>query len=254
MDKNQKEERRRQEDIALNRGLMWVGGAIVLECLLLLVNRYYINYYTYEVDTAILVHSALTFVRIGGALAALAALIWTALKFRKGEKAALPLVAALAAAAVTLCAHVTLIFDQAGMQMLLMLIPALAGLALVFYLYQREFFVGGAVSGLSVLGLWFIRFGGLKLEAVLCVAGVAAIALAVLWLKKQGGVISRADGSKLRLLSKKTNYPLVLASCGVGLAAMLVALVAGGGIAYYLIFAMVAWLFALLVYYTVKLM
>lgn len=254
MDKNQKEERRRQEDIALNRGLMWVGGAIVLECLLLLVNRYYINYHTSEVDTAILIRSALVFVRIGGALAALAALAWTVLKFRKGEKAALPLVAALAAAAFTLCAHVTLAFDQAGMQMLLMLIPALAGLALVFYLYQREFFVGAAASGLSVLGLWFIRFGGVGLESLLCVAGVALVALAVLWLKKNGGVIGRADGSKLRLLSKKTAYPLVLTSCAVGLSAMLVAMIAGGGIAYYLIFAMVVWLFGLLVYYTVKLM
>lgn len=254
MDKNQKAERRRQEDIALNRGLMWVGGAIVLECLLLLVNRYFINYYAHEVDAAILVHSALMFVRVGAALATLAALVWMVLKIRKGEKAALPLVGTLVAAELALCAHVTLAFDRAGVQMLLMLVPALAGLALVFYLYQREFFVGAAASGLSVLGLWFIRFGGVGLEAVLCVAGVAAIALAVLWLKKQGGAIDRADGSKLRLLSKKTNYPLVLASCAVGLAAMLVALVAGGGIAYYLVFAMVVWLFALLVYYTVKLM
>ena len=40
MDKKQREERRRQEDIALQRGLLWVAGAIVLEALLVLVNRY----------------------------------------------------------------------------------------------------------------------------------------------------------------------------------------------------------------------
>ena len=44
MDKNQREERRRQEDIALNRGLLWVGAAILMELLLMLVNKYYINY------------------------------------------------------------------------------------------------------------------------------------------------------------------------------------------------------------------
>ena len=38
MDKNQREERRRQEDIALNRGLLWVGAAILMELLLMLVN------------------------------------------------------------------------------------------------------------------------------------------------------------------------------------------------------------------------
>ena len=30
MDKKQKEERRHQEDVALNKGLVWVGAAIVL--------------------------------------------------------------------------------------------------------------------------------------------------------------------------------------------------------------------------------
>ena len=44
MDKNQREARRRQEDKAFNRGLLWVGGAIVLELLMLLVNRYYIHF------------------------------------------------------------------------------------------------------------------------------------------------------------------------------------------------------------------
>ena len=44
MDKKQREERRRQEDIALQRGLLWVAGAMVLEALLVLVNRFYINF------------------------------------------------------------------------------------------------------------------------------------------------------------------------------------------------------------------
>ena len=38
------------------------------------------------------------------------------------------------------------------------------------------------------------------------------------------------------------------------LAAVVVAMVAGDMVAYYLMFVMVAWLFALFVYYTVKLM
>ena len=46
MDYNEREARRRQEDRDLNRALIWVGAAIVLEFLLVLVNRYYINYRT----------------------------------------------------------------------------------------------------------------------------------------------------------------------------------------------------------------
>ena len=40
----------------------------------------------------------------------------------------------------------------------------------------------------------------------------------------------------------------------MGLLVQLAAMALGANLAYYLMFAMVAWLFALLVYYTVKLM
>ena len=248
MDKKQKEAQSRQEDIALTRGLLWVGGAIVLEALLLLVNRYYINFRLDEVDTAELILNTLSFLRIGGVVAAVAALVWAVLNFRKGGKITLPVIAALVCGALAICAHVTVAFNQTGMQMLLMLVPAWAGLALVFYIYQREFFLGAVASGLSVLGLWFVRYGGgLGLEAVLCVGGVLAVAALALWLKKNNGKVSRADGSQARVMSKKTSYPMILCSCGVGLAAILLAMVAGANIAYYLIFAMIVWLFALLV-------
>ena len=46
----------------------------------------------------------------------------------------------------------------------------------------------------------------------------------------------------------------MFASCVVSLAAIAAAIALGGAVSYYLLFAMVAWLFALLVYYTVKMM
>ena len=52
MDKKQREVRRQQEDLAFRRGLFWVLGAAVLECLLALVNRFYINYYPEEWNIA----------------------------------------------------------------------------------------------------------------------------------------------------------------------------------------------------------
>ena len=47
---------------------------------------------------------------------------------------------------------------------------------------------------------------------------------------------------------------MVLASCVAAIVMQALAIVAGSAVAYYLIFAMGAWLFALLVYYTVKLL
>ena len=68
MDKKQREARRHQEDMALNRGLLWVGAAIILEFLLLLINRYYINFRVDEasVNLATTLHTLLKVVRIGG--------------------------------------------------------------------------------------------------------------------------------------------------------------------------------------------
>ena len=255
MDKKQREARRHQEDIALNRALLWVGGAIVLEVLLLLVNRYYINYNLSEANVAFFLDSLLRGLRVAGAAAAAVCLVWTVLQFRKGGKSPLPAVLTLSCGAVAVCTHVAVTFQQAGMRMLFLLVPAWAGLALVDYLYHRDFFLSAAAVGLSILGLWFIRYGGGRiLETALLLAGIVLVGGAALWMKKSGGLVRRTDGSLVRVLAKNTSYPVIFVSCLASLAAVAAGLLIGGTAAYYLLFVMVAWLFALLVYYTVKLM
>ena len=256
MDKNQREARRRQEDKAFNRGLLWVGGAIVLELLLLLVNRYYINFNVSEPEGALLIHEVLRVVRIGGLAAGLVCLVWTGLRFWRGGKVTLPAVLSLVCWILAVCAHVCIVFRKAGVQMLFLLVAAMALLALVYYLYQRELFPAAAASGLAILGLWFIRYQGrsFSLETGLVLLGLAALLVFVLWLKKGDGVIRRGGGREMRLMPKGANYWASLISCAAGLAAVLASLALGPSAAYYLIFAMIAWLFGLLVYYTVKLM
>lgn len=254
MDKKQREARRHQEDIALNRALLWVGGAIILEVLLLLVNRYYINFRVTEWAVASALSTGLRVFRIAGAVAAVACLILAVVRFRKGGKSGLPTVLALAFGAVAVCSHVAFSFQQSGMRMLFLLVPAWAGLALVYYLYHRDFFLSAVAVGLSILGLWFIRYGASALpETVIALAGIVLVGVAALWLKKHDGLVHRTDGSSVRVLSKNAAYPIILVSCLASLAAVVVGLLASST-AYYLIFVMVAWLFALLVYYTVKLM
>ena len=251
----QREAQQRKEDQALNRGLMWVGGAIVLEALLLLVNRYYINYSVSAPESMFMVHSLLKVVRIGGLVAAAAGILWLVAQIHNKGKVTLPVAVVAAGLALTTCSHVLLAYQKSGIQMLFLLVPAWGGLALVYHLYQREFFLGAAAVGLSVMGLWFVRYGGgVGLESLVTLVAVAAIAVLTLWLKKNGGKVQWGDGKAVRVLSKKTSYPVVLASCAVSLAAMLLAMALGADIAYYLFFVMIAWLFALLVYYTVKLM
>ena len=256
MDKNQREARRRQEDKAFNRGLLWVVGAAVLELLLLLVNRYYINFYVSEAETATLIHDILMSLRADGLLVCVVCLIWGVLRSRKGKKAVVHLIISVVCAVLSLCSHVTLAFREPGVQMLFLLVPVLAGLALVYYLYQREFFPAALSSGLSILGLWFIRYrsGALGPESILVLIALAALLGLLLLLQQREGTLPLGKGREVRMLPRNAGYWPALGSCAAGLAAMAAAVMLGGGVAYYLIFAMIVWLFGLLVYYTVKLM
>jgi hypothetical protein len=256
MDKKQREERRRQEDIALQRGLLWVVGAVVLEALLVLVNRFYINYSLSDagIQLCITLHEVLRVLRIAAPIAAVLALAWAVWQFRQKKKYALPLILAIALAAAAVCVHVIIKYQSAGLSMLYWLVVAWAVLALVFYIYQREFFLAAAACGMSVLGLWFVRYGlsGQK-EAIALLLAVAVAAGVVFWLKKTDGLLP-GGGEEARFLPKQTSYTVPLATCGASAAALIAAMILGSSVAYYLIFVMVAWLFALFVYYTVKLM
>jgi len=139
-------------------------------------------------------------------------------------------------------------------RMLFLLVAAWGGLALVFYLYQKEFFLAAAGTGLGVLGLWFARFGGgFCLETVAALLAIALLLAVGLLLRKGNGKVNLA-GLELEVLPKGANYPLVLGSLAAAFLLVAAACLLGATAAYYLIFVMIAWLFGLLVYYTVKMM
>ena len=147
MDYNEREARRRQEDRDLNRALIWVGAAIVLEFLLVLVNRYYINYRTTSesINLALAINAGLTVLQWVSLAAVVACVVWAVLRLNKGEKAGLQLTLIAGAGILLICSVVILHFQDAGVRMLFWLVPAWAALALVYYLYQREFFLAARV-------------------------------------------------------------------------------------------------------------
>ena len=256
MDYNEREARRRQEDRDLNRALIWVGAAIVLEFLLVLVNRYYINYRTTSesINLALAINAGLTVLQWVSLVAVVACVVWAVLRLNKGEKAGLQLTLIAGAGILLICSGVILHFQDAGVRMLFWLVPAWAALALVYYLYQREFFLAALVSGAGVLGLWFVRHAGAaSLYTIVVIAAIVLLAAAMFWMKSHQGRLIVKEGIK-RVLPSDAGYGLMFASCVVSLAAIAAAIALGGAVAYYLLFAMVAWLFALLVYYTVKMM
>lgn len=254
MDKKQREERRRQEDIALQRGLLWVAGAVVLEALLVLVNRFYINFRLTDagVEIYLALGKWLHIASYATLAAAVLVLAWAVWLLTQSKSYGRQLVVSIALAAVTVCLHVSVKYQERGMSMLFWLVAAWAVLALVYYIYQREFFLGASACGMSVLGLWFARFGAAaRLEVVAILIAVAVVGAAALWLKKNDGAVPTPK--PVQFLPKGSSYSVLLATCLASLAATAAGLLAAS-LAYYLIFVMAAWLFALFVYYTVKLM
>lgn len=252
MNKKRQEEQCRQEDLVLKRGVLWAAGAVVLEVLLFFVNRYAFDFdATAEgvalAETLRTVLSALRLVGAAACVLGIALLVMQQMK--KIGKSTWPAVSIAAGAVVKVCAHVALKYQSAGMRMMYLLVPVLSGLALSYYIYQREFFVAAVACVLSVLGLWFIRVGGMSAEVIGTVLFCVAVLVAALKLKQGNGCLKG-----VRLLHEKTNYIIVLGSCAAAVAVQLLAVAAGSAVAYYLIFAMGAWLFALLVYYTVKML
>ena len=255
MNKKIREEQSRQEDQALVRGMLWVVGAIVLEGLLFLVNRYAFDYTT-AMESILLAEKlrvVLKIVSIAGLIVFAGGAAMAIMQLKKERSTLWAGVASLAGLVIGLCAHVCVAYQDSGVRMLYLLIPVLGGLALCYYIYPRDFFLCALPAVAAALGLWFVRAGGIGADMIFTVLVCAAALIAVLKLKKGDGNLVLA-GKPLKFMGEKTNYTLPMAGAVAALAVQLLAAVAGGTIAYYLIFAVGAWLFALLVYYTVKMM
>ena len=87
---------------------------------------------------------------------------------------------------------------------------------------------------------------------VLAVILVAAILLCRSLSAKDG--VLTLGGKKLQVFSRNASYGMIYLTCAIVAAAVVAALLLGTAAAYYLIFALVAWIFIMAVYYTVKLM
>ena len=71
--------------------------------------------------------------------------------------------------------------------------------------------------------------------------------------RQTNGVLS-VMGRKIQILPEDANYVILLATAVVNIVVVAGAMLMGGTLAYYLLYVMIAYLFALLVFYTVKMM
>lgn len=138
-----------------------------------------------------------------------------------------------------------------AMQLLYVLLPALAVLYLVYYTFQREFFLICSASALSMLAMWNCgnAVGGAK--RLLLALAVAALDALLCWanLKSEDGLFR---GFRIREAGSCPKVAMVVYPVLALL--VLAALILGAPVAFYLVYATAALLFAGAVWFTVKLL
>jgi hypothetical protein len=250
-------QRRKQEDAAFNKMLLWLAGAVVLEILTFLLRRIYINYsYTdFGVGLMVALNSFFGVFRFAGAVLTVAGAVWLLLSLKGGKKLVAPGV--FTGVMLWLWAASVLCFglNTMGMQILCVLPVAVAVLAAIYFLYQREFFYNTILVGIGITALWVYRQIYMN-HPRMTYCGFAAVWVGLAAAAALAFLLSRRKGKLgfLRVLPAGAGYPSIYLTCAVTAAVLLAALLVGIAVAYYAIFALIGWLFCLAVYYTVKLM
>lgn len=254
--KEQQAQRAKQEDEILNKVLWWIVGSVILEMLLLLLNKVYVNYTVDQIELAYSLRGVFQVLAIVLPICFVVMLaLWLAAR-KAGHLVRLAGGLTLVFLVLAVCAVVIRIFDNSGVKFLYLAVPAVAVLALIYYLYQREFFFSALLSALGLLGIKLLpRIKGASVIGYGYAVALAVIVVAALvvfrMLQKNEGKLS-VKGKLTRILPKNANYALLYVTCGVVAVAAIAAVVLGGLTVLYGV--LVAWLLILAVYYTVRLM
>ena len=249
--------KRQMEDRIFNRMLVWLLVAVVAEVYFVIVNRFYVHARAGEINAMVVWHSALLVLFALGLVLFAVCMLWGRKQQSSGRDSVLPfalgggfLVAGVGSLAIRLshsCSH-----------LMLALVPVLAVLVIIFYLYQKEFFPCAVVSALGIVALLLYRSSGWAGKGYLLgvvltlVAAVVGLVL-MLRLKKNEGVLTVNDRPH-RLISAEASYTPFFITIVVAAVVVLCPLVFGSAVAYYGIWALGAWVFILAVYFTSKLM
>ena len=255
-------DRRALEDRLFNKMMIWLVAAALTEIYFVIVNRFYVHARVAELSGAMIWRTLLlVFCAVGIVLFVVLLLLGRKKRASEGSDTILP----YAGGAACLVAGIGSLLMRTGStnmaRLVLAAVPGLAVLALVFYLYQKEFFPCVLVGELGILSLLVFRTSGASTPAYYGLFAVtlivAAFCIGFLYSvgKREGTV--QLGGSTVRVLSSREPKGAVMAcalTALVTLAVMLCPMFLGGAMAYYGIWILAAWLFILAVYFTSKLM
>ncbi len=273
MDEKQKLLQRQQEDLRFLQAVWCVGIALVLEFLLFQIKDRYFNLLstTEAVEVALFIQSCLNWSRVGGLWLTLGGICWLCYSLYNSTSNIFPQMCLIFGSMVLgATAHGIILYGSYGLNTLLMLVPAWAGLGLVYFLYQIEFFIAAFFTSLGGIGLWLYQQmpavqGGTPLEPKQITFYIFSnlsllVILGGFYLVNQAhrneGKLQIRDRSYTLISDMKDGSSLWLVGLSglVSLLSMALGMGLGHTVAYYLIFGLMGWLFVLLIYFTVKMM
>lgn len=249
-------QRAREEDVVLTKVLWWILGAVVLEALLLLLNKVYVHFPAGQINIVLALRTMFNVLGVALPICFVVLTIWAVVRWRAGRSAKLAGILAVISLVLGACAAIISLYYSKGISFLYVAVPAVTVLALIYYLYQREFFFTAVLSALGLLGVRIApqtandsrtAYGYLVVLAVVLVAG--AVFFRMLQCRK--GTM-KFMGKTVNVLPENANYAMLYVTCALVAVVVIAALVLGGLAVLYGVLA--AWLLILAVYYTVRLM
>lgn len=268
MDEREKLLQRKQEDIRFMQGCVFVTLALLLEFFLFQVQEKYYGL-TGTFDQAFFIEDMFHMGRWVGLALCLAGLCWLLYSIATGKGDIFYPIAFSAVGFVlsATCFGIT-IYGEKGVNILLFLVPAWAGLAVLFCLYQVEFFISAYFTSLGGVTLWLsgqtpldtaeldqkrlVFYLSLNASILLILGGFHLVNKAY----SRGGRL-RLGKQELTLISDmkdSSSLWLVGLSAVISLVAMGAAVTFGFQVIYVCTIVLLGWLFILLIYYTVKMM
>ena len=164
---------------------------------------------------------------------------------------------------VTLCAFflaicaaaLSIVFSQSMLMLLYIFVPAVVALYIIYYSYQREFFMIAASSIIGGTGIWLLGSelinSGDMLVIIASAVAVVILAAFTVWANIGKGKI-KLFGRELCPFKSDARYGIVYLTYVLVLMLLAAAFLAAD-IAIYFVFGLIAYIVLLGVYYTIKL-
>lgn len=157
---------------------------------------------------------------------------------------------------VAICASaLSLVFSQSMLMLLYIFVPAVVVLYIVYYSYQREFFMIALASIIGGIGIWLLGSDLINSSDMLAIIGAAAAvvicAIITVCAQLRGGKI-KLFGHELNLFKSDARYGIVYLTFVLVLMLLAAAYLAAD-LTIYFIFGLIGYIVLTGVYYTVKL-